>query len=251
MKKHIITDEHIVAYLDGELSATQEFEQELRSNPTLASAVAEYKILASAMARSGVDNRFMLSKEVDRKTKNILLGAMADARKAAVVPARAPIASEKLVTAVRNVKYLWAKRTAMGFVLAGLAVSVWFNFNVRNEMITQVPVSTSPSVSTPTQSVPAAVAPTTTTSNDVALNATQHLTSNVGTSVRHQAATPVQQSITKTDFAVNTSTVAEAPPQTQTKVDPADIMISHRYAKLIKETRAVAVTDQDKVADQM
>jgi hypothetical protein len=50
------------------------------------------------------------------------------------------------------------------------------------------------------------------------------------------------------DLATNTQT--ETPGITtheEVKADPADIMISHRYAKMIKATRAVEVTEQDRM----
>jgi hypothetical protein len=52
------------------------------------------------------------------------------------------------------------------------------------------------------------------------------------------------------ELAVNTTSHNEAAPAAtiqKEQTDPADIMISHRYAKMIKSTRVVEVTQQDKM----
>src|SRR5436305_1294654 len=127
MKKQnpVITDEHIVAYLDGELEAGEDFRSELRANPELATATKEYAVMKKAFAVSRADSRFMLSARVDEKTRAMLTDALATVRNTVRRAAPAPMAVPARVTeAIRSVKYLWAKRAGIGLALAGLAVSL-------------------------------------------------------------------------------------------------------------------------------
>jgi negative regulator of sigma E activity len=250
-QQRIITDEHIVAYLDGELHVSPDFERDLRSDPALARSAKEYAVIGKIFAASRGDNRFMLSSQVDSTAKKMLANVIRKSRKEVRVAAPAPNAApERLVTVVRNIKYLWAKRAAMGFALAGLAVSLWFNFNGKNEQITQVPVPHPSTVTAPEQIAPPATTTEVLPSTQYAVK-TGHQTNSV-------AATLPQKDITasenKKDVAVNTTSQTEAPPSRngqETKADPADMMISRRYAKMIKATRAVEVTNEDRVTDQM
>jgi anti-sigma factor RsiW len=244
MNKRLITDEHIVAYLDGELHVSADFESDLRKDPALARAVKEYSVIGNAFARSGADERFMLSSSVDNSARKMLANVIRKERKEAAAIVAVP---EKLVTAVRNVKYLWAKRAGFGLGLAALAVSLWFNFNGKTELITQVPAPHQFNTTAPESVAPA---PTAVPANkQYAANVAQPSTTVTAQRVSHtpKNTTPV---FTTDNLVLNTSQT-EAPPQTQEKADPADAMISHRYAKLIKATRSVEVTDQDKVSDQM
>ena len=80
-------------------------------------------------------------------------------------------------------------------------------------------------------------------------DAANHTTSNTATAVHGvRKNVETQQNLPSKDLATNTSHI-EAPPATtdQAKADPADVMISHRYAKMIKATRVVEVTQQDQM----
>src|SRR5438067_1728003 len=94
MKKQnpLITDEHIVAYVDGELSANAEFERELRPDPALAVAAREYAAISKAFAHSASDSRFMLTASVDTKTRTMLREELATSRKQVRTAAPAPSA---------------------------------------------------------------------------------------------------------------------------------------------------------------
>jgi len=253
-QQRIITDEHIVAYLDGELHVSPDFEQDLRKDPSLARSAKEYAVMAKVFATSRADDRFMLSAQVDASAKKMLANVIKKARKEVRVAASAPNAApERLVTAVRNIKYLWAKRAGIGFALAGLAVSLWFNFNGKNEQITQVPAP-HPSTSTaPAQIAPPATTTEVPTSTQYAAKTGHETNSVVATHAQKNTTSAVIE--TTNDIAANTTSQTEAPPSRngeETKADPADIMISRRFAKMIKTTRAVEVTEQDRVTpDQM
>jgi hypothetical protein len=252
MNKRLITDEHIVAYLDGELHVSPDFERDLRADPALASAAKEYAAIGKVFAASSAESRFMLSSRIDASARKMLANVIRKARKEVRIAAPAPNAApERLVTAVRNIKYLWAKRTAMGFALAGLAISLWFNFNGKNEQITQVPVPHPSKVTAPEQIAPPVM--TTETPSAAQYAAKTPEMSNYAAHAKIVTSSPVE---TKNDIAANNTTPqAEAPhsiSEQPAKADPADMMISRRYAKMIKATRAVEVTEEDRVAaDQM
>ncbi len=242
-----ITDEHIVAYLDGELHVSPEVESELRATP----AVAEYSAIGRAMAASLTDSRFMLSASIDASAKKMLSRSIStsrgEVRTAAPAPNAAPVRS---VPAQRSIKFIWARRASIGFAFATLLAFLWFNMDGKNEQITQVPVPHS----TPApieQTTPALPEVMTVQPGQVALN--NDMQSHQPTSaVLHTAKAPAaSKNLTKKDLATTaTATQTEAanvPTHEELKADPADIMISHRYAKMIKATRAVEVTQQDRM----
>ncbi len=246
-----ITDEHIVAYLDGELNASPEFKRDLHADPELALASKEYAAIGNAMARSSADERFMLSASTDKSTKKMLADSLAKSRKAIRTAAPAPSAAPvRSIPAQRSVKYLWAKRTSMGFAFATLLALLWINFNGKNEQFTQVPVpSNINKAPAPEQIAPVApqVNPASSGQLAVSVNEQTHSPSASSLPVKKHVEQANHSEATN-DIATNTTSQTEAPHTTiQDKEDPADIMISHRYAKLIKATRMVEVTEQDKM----
>jgi hypothetical protein len=253
MKKQIphITDEHIVAYLDGELHVSPQFERELRANPALNQAAAEYAVIGKAMAASSGDARFMLSAPVDARAKKVLTG-ITKSRKAVRTTAPAPGATPvRSVPATRSIKYLWAKRATIGFAFASLLAFLWFNFTGKNEQITQVPVPTMKSSPAPIQQAPApAVLPSDVfASGQVALNGGEPHPAMTLTGKKNVVS---GKNSVPEDLATNLSS-QEAPRAAtleQEQNDPADIMISHRYAKMIKSTPVVEVTQQDRMIEQ-
>ena len=111
---HTITDEHIVAYLDGELNASPEFKRELSVDPSLAIAAKEYAAIGKAMASSRADSRFMLSASVDARTKKMLADSLSKSRKAVRTAGAAPNASPvRSVPATRSIKFIWARRASV------------------------------------------------------------------------------------------------------------------------------------------
>ena len=240
-----ITDEHIVAYLDGELNVSKDFERELRADPALAQAADEYSAIGKAMASSRTDSRFMLSAPFDASTKKMLAHGLSksrgEVRTAAPAPSAAPVRS---VPATRSIKFMWARRTSVGFAFAALLAFLWFNMGSKNEQITQVPV---PHPSAPIeQTAPAAPEVITTQAGQLAA-ATDMQSHPAASAVHTMKNTEISKNIK--DLATtpaNQSEVSSAVKE-EVKPDPSDIMISHRYAKMIKATRAVEITDQDRM----
>ncbi len=241
-----ITDEHIVAYLDGELHVSSEVERELRATP----AAAEYSAIGKAMAHSRADSRFMLSASIDASAKKMLSRAISssrgEVRTAAPAPSAAPVRS---IPATRSIKFIWARRASVGFAFATLLAFLWFNTGNKNEQITQVPVP---------RSTPAPIQQTAPALPEVVATQPGQLAANIDMQSHSAAPTvhtvknpDVSKNLTKKDLATNTTeTQTETPGVTaheDVKADPAEIMISHRYAKMIKATRAVEVTEQDRM----
>jgi hypothetical protein len=240
-----ITDEHIVAYLDGELHVSADFERELRADPALSQAADEYSAIGKAMAQSRADSRFILSAFFAESTRKMLERGIAKSRKVIRTADSAPSAAPaRGIPATRNIKFAWAKRASIGFAFATLLAFLWFNFTGKNEQITQVPVGnsnrTAPTIE---QTAPALPEINTAQPGQLAL----------GTDIQTHPANSSVHSVKNfkvKDLATNTATQTEAPHATineEVKADPADIMISHRYAKMIKATRAVEVTEQDRM----
>ncbi|MDP4219575.1 MAG: hypothetical protein Q8916_05935 [Bacteroidota bacterium] len=242
-----ITDEHIVAYLDGELHVSPEFKEELRAEPTLVRATAEYAALGKAMASSRADSRFMLSQKVDDRTKKMLADSLATSRKAVRTAAPAPNAAPvRSIPAQRSIKFMWAKRASIGFAFAALLAFLWFDFAGKNEQITQVPVPTHRSV-TPEQTAPPAQELIAPQQAPLAVASTPVTHPAASSSLPIKKNAEVVKSEHSSDLATNSMNQAETPQAEQTKADPADIMISHRYVKLIKATPVVEVTQQDRM----
>ncbi len=255
MKKQTphITDEHIVAYLDGELHVSPEFERELRTDPVLAQAGAEYAVIARSMAASAADSRFLLTASIDARAKKVLQ-SITKPRKAVRTATSAPNATPvRTIPAQRSIKYLWAKRATIGFAFASLLAFLWFNYNGKNELITQVPVPIMKSSPVPVQQTPAPVIPQSVKApgGQVAMNSGAQIHTAPALHVTKNLELP-KNSVSK-DLATTNTTSQEAPrvaTNEQVKTDPADVMISHRYAKMIKSTPVVEVTQNDRMIEQ-
>jgi hypothetical protein len=252
MKKQTphITDEHIVAYLDGELHVSADFERDLRADPSLHMAASEYTAISKAIAVSAGDKRFMLTSQIDARAKKVL-GSITKSRKVIRKTVAAPNAvPSRTIPAQRSIKYLWAKRAGIGLAFASLLALLWINTGTKNEQLTQVPVPSPrtapvPAIEAPAPSVTTQVVPPKT---EMALNSDKS---------NH----PVQNTVQKTsvvknsadnNLASNTAAV-QTPHASATEAaanDPAAIMISHRYAKMIKSTPVVEVTQQDRLGEQ-
>jgi hypothetical protein len=241
MKRHNngISEEHIVAYLDGELNVNGEMREAL-GDTELRQVAREYATLKKIFARTASEPRFLLSKTSDTRAlaylQSVLRGNVRMAPDANAVPG-------SQATTIRTKKF-WAKRSTIGFALALLLGALWFTFKPNEAPVPSI-VDT---VVEPRQIQPApSVQPT----PEVAVNNTPATTtSDVSLTVNRPTAT--KKSSNKQVVAV-TNTI-DAPVQKEANIvanqqeeQPADIMISRRYAKLIKNVRVVDVTQQDKM----
>ncbi len=251
-----ITEEHIVAHLDGELEAGSEFNESVASSSELRSAMNEYAALDRAFALSRTDRRFSLGPKADARVRAALEQEIARTRKTVRMPERAPIAEPvKGSPAIERSKKIWVRRSSYALALLLLGCFVWFGTHTGSpeqpRTATLEPHSAAAPAAVETPTVPA-------TTNSVAASpATDHVSS-PAPSATHRSAPASIASETKNDLANNTESsvtnVSDARHSTETDDasvtvdhDPAAIMASHRFAKLIKATPPVVITQQDKM----
>ncbi|MEP7234861.1 MAG: hypothetical protein ABI778_06155 [Ignavibacteriota bacterium] len=252
MKKQTphITDEHIVAYLDGELNVSPEFEQEIQGNAELQTAMREYAFIGKSFAKSSTDSRFMLSAPIDARAKAKLAGisrSRTAIRKAASSPSASPVHTQP---ATRSFTYLWAKRTGVGLAFAALLAFLFVNYSGKNELITQVPVPIMKTAPLPTEKAPTALPAETPTRSEVA--ATISTENSQRSPIAAKKNVVVTRNSESQNIAAN-NVSADAPRaemNAEEKTDRAAIMISHRYARMIKSTPVVEVTQHDRMVEQ-
>jgi len=238
-----MTEEHIVAWLDGELQADGEVRASLKQDASLQSAAKDYNALSKTFTRSKGDSRFVLPAAVDSRVVAALKTELSRNRKAVPVIERAPDAAPitKPSTADRMRK-IWVRRTSYVALLALLLGGLWFGLqsNPETPVTAYAPKEEAPAsqpvVNPPTENPivnQTAPAP----SNSQVANTASHTAQ-----VRHTVASQEQKQV------VTEPVPAPAAQQTTAEVaDPAAIMISHRYAKLIKSTPTVVVSQSDKM----
>ena len=244
MKRHNngISEEHIVAYLDGELNVNGEMREALGDNE-LRHVAKEYATLKKVFARSASESRFLLNKSSDARARAFLQNVLHGNKMAPDAEAIPLVRPQTTRT-----KMFWAKRSALGFALALFLGALWFTLKPTDGTDTPVIVS-APPVQQDVQ--PSEVVPTPTTPQPMA-NITESPAS------QQQVAANTTQAVAakRTSKRIVPAEISSpAPPvekdanivANQQEEQPADIMISRRYAKLIKNVRVVEITQQDKM----
>jgi hypothetical protein len=247
-KNTYLNEEHIVAYLDGEVAlAGKEVRAALAADPELAKAALDYHGLQKAFAASAGDKRFALTEEIDRKTLKALRETLRTSRGEVRIPERSADAMPVRSVRTALVKQLWFKRSSIGLAFAVLLGALFFSLT-RNDIKVEPSVADKgTSVTAPLASQEKPSLPQSAVSSEVQSPA-KAVPSSVKTEeapeMKAPAATPVSanKAETTTPSAQNVAQAAPAPAS-----DPEDIMISHRFAKMIKQTRVVEVTQQDKM----
>ena len=243
-----LSEEHIVAWLDGELKADGEIRQALKQDAVLQTAAKEYAAISNTFATSSHDSRFVLPAAVDARTIKALKQEITRNRKVFVperAPDAAPIAKPSTADRMRKV---WVRRTSYALALALLLGGLWFGMQSND----RTPV-------TATNENPM-TAPTTVTpdNNSVVSQQQSSSTSIPNTTVSNESRStnrePRPVAVSHTATIPDSKAIAEAPQptpaaaqQTAEANDPAAVMISHRYAKLIKATPTVVVSQTDKM----
>lgn len=245
--KTYLSEEHIVAYLDGEVAlAGKEVRAELAADRKLAQAALDYHGLQKAFTVSAHDSRFQLTAETDRKTVKALREALRTNRGEVRLPQRAADAApvRPIRTAAPLIKQMWFKRTSIGLAFAMLLGALFFSLP-RNE------IKVEPSVA---EKEPAASAPLASNMPSAQENVAIPNTSEKASPASEKHTSPgamrtpqksVQPTAVKSGEAPILQNVAQAA-QKET-ANPQDIMISRRYAKMIKDTRIVEITEHDKM----
>lgn len=235
-KNTYLNEEHIVAFLDGELNVTgREVKTALAGDKELAQAALEYHAMSKAFARSASDDRFMLTAEADKQ-------AMAALRKelAKKTLVDAPAAHPSRAT-IPMLKQMWFRRTSVGVALALLLGIVWFSFP-KNDIMVEPTVATN--------QVQPSVTPAPIASVDVPATADVAIPTVQTRSVAVKL-TAKNVSVTSTEKAPVASQNIAQQTATEEVSAPDDVMISRRYAKLVKATPVIEITQQDKIADKM
>lgn len=242
MKRHNngISEEHIVAYLDGELNVNGEMREAL-GDAELRHVAKEYATLKKVFARSASESRFILNKTSDASAlsylQNVLRGNKM-APDAEAIPLVRP--------ATTRTKMFWAKRSAIGFALALFLGALWFTLKPTDGTDAPVIVSAPPvqeqvqpsQVPAPTIQEPIA--------NVSELPASQQ--GGAANSTQVVAAKRTFKKVTPAEIKSPAAPIEQANiVANQQEEQPADIMISRRYAKLIKNVRVVEITQQDKM----
>ncbi len=234
-KNTYLNEEHIVAFLDGELNVTgREVKTALATDKELAQAALEYHAMAKAFARSASDDRFMLTAEADKL-------AMAALRKelSKKMLVDAPAAHPSRAT-IPMLKQMWFRRTTIGIAFALLLGVVWFTFP-KNDIMVEPTVATNQVQSVAPAPI-ASVEPA--ASTDVTVPSTQTKSVAVKTTTKNVTTTStVKAPVANQNIAHETATEEVSA--------PTDVMISRRYAKLVKATPVIEITQQDKIADKM
>lgn len=231
-KKTLLGEEHIVAYLDGELDVTaQEVKSALASDKELAHAAHEYHVMTKAFARSASDERFVLSAEADTKAMAVLRKELAKKQLIDAPPVH-PIR-----TAVPMFKQMWFRRTTVSAAFALLLGILWTSFS-KNDIQVQPTISLQqpqnfPSVSTPIVDAPA---------SEVA-DAVMPAATTTATPVQKRVKHAVTVATEKAPIAHDNNIAAV----TEEISTPNDVMISRRYAKLVKSVPVIEITQQDKL----
>jgi hypothetical protein len=237
-----MTEEHIVAWLDGELQADGEVRQALKQDPALKAAARDYAGLSNAVTRSMSDARFVLPAAVDARVHAALESEIARNRKAVRVPQRAADAEPiTKPSTVDRMKKVWIRRTSYAAVLALLIGGLWLGLQSKDES----PVTAyAPKEEAPASQPNAVIAEST-----PAVSEPAPAVSNEPKAANHQSRTmAVNHTLASNEKPVVTEPApAPAAQQTAEVTDPAAIMISHRYAKLIKSTPTVVVSQSDKI----
>ncbi len=246
-----ITEEHIVAWLDGELSANGIASESL-DNPAAFRAAREHAAINAAFEASAADKRFVLPASLDARVRASLAKEISTTRKTPRTPAAMPAAAPIPGNRQNDLKKIWIRRSSYALALL-LLVGLWFGLNQNKPQ--QIAEVSAPS-STPQgeSAAPAITAP----SNQTQQATEQHVAEAPVTHTTEPAANhrqSVHQDIAVTNTPVTpviTNAPQPAPAAEQsvasnTEEDRAAIMISHRYAKLIKATPAVEVSQQDKM----
>lgn len=250
-----VTEEHIVAWLDGALTPAPGFENSVKGNSELATAAAEYIALDAAFVRSRTDTRYALPKSVDSRVRASLATEISRSRKTVRLPERAPMAAPipGSTNVVRTTKNLWARRSAYAMALALMAIFGWFigHTGEAPQMATNAPVRETNATQSVTTAAPT---PSQVADHTNSANTTETTTANVEhtTAMSHVhnpiATSQPQQNVNAPAVQVaETSVAPKQPTPAAEENDPAAIMASHRYAKLIKTTPAVVITAQDQM----
>lgn len=258
------TEELIVAYLDGELVRKEleiELFDRLATAPEARTLLREHLVMRGAIKQSMTDDRFMLSDDLDTRTrarletilKNVSSPAIVEAARAkrgTVRLADAPAVSHN--AAERRLQQ-WSKRPALLALLLLLAVgSTWYLTRASIEGTTdQLATNTTPnptpeisSEKNETPSVPQAVTPTASEKDlNTASSLTKPETKVIVRNVVRYIDRPSRDMAHQNNAAQNVQTASSS----EQHSDPAGIMLSRRAKRALENSNTIVITEQDRI----
>jgi negative regulator of sigma E activity len=242
------TEELIVQYLDGELVRkeleTMLFER-LAESAQARTLLREYLTVRGAIRSSLEDDRFQLSSELDTRTRARIEQMLEQgaAEKMPVMASRLAADAPPVRTSpVERSLNRWALRPSLALLALLLAIgTTWFVTRSTSPQLAdnQPQVSSEPQpAANGLPSAPIAQVPTV-------------MSKPVVHEVIHYVRIPVMQKVSPfNSLAQNAPAAASVQPQKQSETaDPADIMISHRYAKILnaEEKHEIVVSSRDRL----
>ncbi len=247
---HSTTEELIVSYLDGELMRKElevELFQRLATHADARKILREYLVVRGAIHASESDERFQLTDAVDQQTRarlQSMLSSVPQLEASPILATRnADHGSVVTVATGRRLK-TWSKRLAPALLLLLLTVgSTWYithSLDQGNQSIAslqnkqpETPVNStsiaSNTLKDASPALPIQIAPTERIKIVKEYIPVPQAQNHGGDAAQSTAQTDKQSSIKPND------------------ADPKDVMASHRFAKLIHNTPAVVVTQQDRL----
>ncbi len=243
-----ISEEHIVAWLDQELIVDNNFRSTLEQTPALNTAASEYAAITAAIVHSKSDKRFALSSSVDSRVRISLQQELSRNRKTVRTPERAPNAQPiPNTSAPDRSKRILVRRTSYALAFALLLCAVWFGLPTQNQPTTASNGvnQTAPVVQGPINISNAEPAPAASVTNN---NSTAVVASPIVSALaKHNNSRSVVSNVAQHPAEPSAQQDRASLPTITEQVDPAGMMISHRFAKLVKATPAVVVNQQDRM----
>jgi len=253
---HSTSEELIVSYLDGELARKElevELFERLATQEEARTLLREYLVMRGAIKASRNDARFELSHDVDQRTRARLEQLLVSVPALAAPVLAGPVADRAAVPSnvmQRSLNRWKVRASVVATLLVLLAIgSTWYlthtsdeqRFASNESMKASQPVSTQQPVigsQKPVSTQPATDVSTASKNfADVRTEKPAAPTEHVRIVKEYIHDAPVQQS------QQPTTAVTVEPKQS----DPRDAMPSHRFAKMIGDTRTVVVTAQDRL----
>ncbi len=254
---HSTTEELIVSYLDGELMRKElevELFERLATHADARKILREYLVVRGAIHASESDARFQLSASVDQRTRARLQSMLTSVPQLEAAPVIQPRSEDHVIVATvatdRRMK-TWTKRLSPALLLLLLAIgSTWYLTHSADQQNQVVVAHNGMQKSA--------------TTNDVAANQANSAAAIPAPQAQNAPAQaqPAERIKIVKEYIVAPQATTQAPshagevaqnsvaaPQTATKTedDPKDVMASHRFAKLIRNTRSINVTQQDRL----
>jgi hypothetical protein len=251
---HTTTEELIVSYLDGEL-VRKELEtvlfERLAHSEDARNLMREYLTVRGAIHSSANDERFQLTASLDARTKSRIQEMLKNVpalEVAAETNVPGFVADKPAISTVATARSLnrWTKRVLPTLALLLLSIgTTWYVTRTTdshkevamNSQVQNQPIATS--VQTPAVQTTAPVKE----SQQVAPAQNERIKIITKYIPAPQTTTP-SQDMASTQAPITTPAVTTTATETS---DPKDIMISHRYAKAIRNTNAITITQQDRL----